>query len=136
MADNLSKDKRSRVMASIKGKNTRPELLVRKMLWTSGIRYRTHDGTIFGRPDISNKKRKVAVFIDGCFWHGCSQCYKEPTSNVEYWKEKICRNKDRRRKVMSELGAKNWHVLEFWEHEVLADPRSVARQISGAFRSP
>src|SRR3989338_10512229 len=83
VADNLSKEKRSKVMASIKGKNTKPELVIRKMLWRKGIRYRTHDKSVFGIPDISIKNKRVAVFIDGCFWHGCNKCYKEPTTNVE-----------------------------------------------------
>ena len=78
MTDNLDRIKRSKIMSSIRGKNTRPELLIRKIIWSSGKRYRIHDKTVYGRPDISNKKRKIAVFIDGCFWHGCKQCYKEP----------------------------------------------------------
>ena len=64
-------------MSAIRGRNTQPELLVRRLLWARGKRYRIHDASVSGTPDISNKKRRVAVFIDGCFWHGCESCYTE-----------------------------------------------------------
>lgn len=132
MADNLSKEKRSKVMASIKSINTKPEITVRKMLWSTGKRYRIHDRTVFGTPDISHKGKKIAVFIDGCFWHGCSRCYKEPRTNVEYWRNKIRRNKERRTLVTMHLSSSNWKVLEFWEHQVLNKPNLVAKRISRA----
>ena len=122
MTDNLDRIKRSKIMSSIRGKNTRPELLIRKIIWSSGKRYRIHDKTVYGRPDISNKKRKIAVFIDGCFWHGCKQCYKEPTTNVSYWREKIIKNQKRRMIVKSHLQMDGWLVLEFWEHEIIKQP--------------
>ncbi|MEO9364093.1 MAG: very short patch repair endonuclease [Nitrososphaera sp.] len=130
MADNLSKDKRSKVMASIRGKNTMPELVVRRLLWASGKRYRIHDRAVYGTPDISNKKKKVAIFIDGCFWHGCTNCYKEPTSNISYWRDKIIRNKDRRNMVIKKLSEGNWTVLQYWEHRVIREPETVAREIA------
>lgn len=130
MADNLSREKRSKVMASIKGKNTKPELLIRKILWSKNKRYRIHDKTIFGTPDISNKRKKIAVFIDGCFWHGCKSCYKEPLTNVEYWRNKIEHNKKRRLLVTENLHSDKWRVLEFWEHEVIQKPQKVANEIS------
>ena len=132
MVDNLSKEKRSKVMASIRSTNTRPEIAVRKMLWSMGKRYRIHDRTVFGTPDISHKGKKVAVFIDGCFWHGCNICYKEPSTNVEYWRNKIRRNKERRILVTKHLFSSNWKVLEFWEHQVLNESNSVAKKISRA----
>ena len=134
MVDNLSKKKRSKVMASIRGTNTMPEMAVRKILWSIGKRYRVHDRTVFGTPDISHKGKKVAVFIDGCFWHGCSICYKEPSTNVEYWRNKIRRNKERRILVTRHLSSSNWTVLEFWEHQVLNEPNSVAKKISRAMQ--
>jgi len=116
-------------MKSIKGKNTKPELAVRKILWSKGIRYRIHDKSVFGVPDISNKKRKLAIFIDGCFWHGCKRCYKEPTTNTAFWKEKIRNNKKRRLKVRRILKKQGWHVQEFWEHQVNFSPQSVIDSI-------
>ncbi len=129
MTDNLTKEKRSKVMASIRGKNTKPELAVRKILWSNGLRYRIHDNTVFGKPDISNKKKKLAVFIDGCFWHGCNRCYKEPKSNVGFWKNKIIKNKQRRIKVRRELRKNGWKIIEFWEHEIINNPEKTASKI-------
>jgi DNA mismatch endonuclease (patch repair protein) len=127
--DNLSKSNRSRVMASIKGKNTSPEMAVRRLLWAGGKRYRVHDRRVSGIPDISNGRAKVAVFIDGCFWHGCKRCYKEPTSNASFWRAKLERNKLRRQEVKRRLKANGWTVLEIWEHEVVSDPRRAAGEI-------
>ena len=131
--DNLSKSVRSKVMASIKGKDTSPEIAIRRLLWADGKRYRIHDRAVPGIPDISSSRAKVAVFIDGCFWHGCKQCYKEPTSNIGFWREKLRRNRERRSGVKRELKSKGWRVLEFWEHEVLRDPSSVAATIARSF---
>lgn len=129
MTDNLSKKTRSKVMASIRSKNTKPELAIRKILWASNKRYRVHDRTVFGVPDISNKRKRVAVFIDGCFWHGCKTCYKEPSTNVEYWRNKITKNKERRITVTERLLKDSWKVLEFWEHRVSLEAALVAKEI-------
>lgn len=127
--DNLSKSARSRVMASIKGKDTSPEMAVRRLLWAGGKRYRVHNRGVPGIPDISSRRTKVAVFIDGCFWHGCKRCYKEPTSNVGFWRQKLTRNRERRKEVKRELRSRGWKVLEFWEHDVLRDPSAVVAAI-------
>lgn len=71
MADTVSPETRSRMMSKIRSKNTKPEMAVRRTLWKSGLRYRVHDRTLPGTPDISNKRKRLAVFVDGCFWHGC-----------------------------------------------------------------
>ena len=105
-------------MASIRGKNTKPEIVVRKILWDHGFRYRIHDKTVFGKPDISNKSKKIAIFVDGCFWHGCSKCYKEPTTNIQFWRKKIHHNKNRRRVVKKELKKQGWKMIEIWEHQL------------------
>ena len=130
MVDNLTQEARSRVMGSIRGKNTVPELIIRKRLWSLGRRYRKHDRSVPGTPDISNRSKKVAVFIDGCFWHGCSKCYKEPTSNVFFWRRKLLYNRKRREQVTKMLQADRWTVLQYWEHEALSQPHRVARQIA------
>lgn len=130
MTDNLSKEKRSKVMASIKGKDTKPELLLRKHLWVKGMRYRIHDKTIFGRPDISNKKKNLAIFVDGCFWHGCEKCYKEPKSNRAFWKNKLANNLERRKRVKTILKKDGWKVLEFWEHQINQKLEYVTQKIA------
>ena len=129
MADNLSREKRSKVMASIRGKNTKPEVTIRKILWMKGMRYRIHNKSVFGTPDISIKKKKIAIFVDGCFWHGCNRCYKEPKTNVEFWRNKIIQNKKRRIKVRRHLKKEGWRILEFWEHEINSDPILVSKKI-------
>jgi len=129
MADNLSREKRSKVMASIRGKNTKPEVTIRKILWKKGMRYRIHNKSVFGTPDISIKKKRIAIFVDGCFWHGCNRCYKEPKTNVEFWRNKIIQNKKRRIKVRRHLKKEGWRILEFWEHEINSDPVLVSKKI-------
>ena len=118
MADKFSRQVRSRIMASIKGKNTEPEIAVRRILWSHGFRYRIHDRTVLGTPDVSNKRRRLAVFVDGCFWHGCPRCYKEPETNRDFWRNKVERNKRRRDVVRDGLEQKGFRVVEIWEHEV------------------
>ena len=130
MVDRVSKEVRSRIMSSIRGKNTTPEIKIRKLLWANGKRYRIHDGTVVGCPDISNKSKGLAVFIDGCFWHGCGRCYREPKTNTVFWRDKIAANKRRRRSVSRKLRNGGTTVLQFWEHEVNSNPERVARLIS------
>ena len=127
--DRMSPEKRSKVMSRIRSKNTKPETTIRKLLWAKGKRYRIHDKSIFGKPDLTNKSRKTAVFIDGCFWHGCVECYREPKSNVSFWREKLNSNKKRRIRVKENLVSEGWIVLEFWEHEVMRSPKNVISQI-------
>ncbi len=125
MTDRLSAEKRSKVMSKIRSKNTKPETTIRKLLWAEGKRYRIHDKSIFGKPDLTNKARKTAIFIDGCFWHGCAECYREPKSNVSFWREKLQNNQARRVMVKEKLNQGGWNVLEFWEHEVMRSPDTV-----------
>src|ERR1700720_1524639 len=98
--DNVSKDPRSRIMASVRSEGNRTtEILLGRLLRAAGIRgYRKH-WRIQGKPDFAWPGRKVAVFVDGCFWHGCRRCRSIPTSNVEFWKAKIENNRRRDRKV-------------------------------------
>ena len=127
--DRISAEQRSKVMSRIRSKNTKPETTIRKLLWAKGKRYRIHDKSIFGKPDLTNKARKTAVFIDGCFWHGCVECYREPKSNGSFWREKLNYNKARRIRVREYLIGEGWIVLEFWEHEVVRSPDKVVSQI-------
>ena len=131
MPDRFSKDIRSKIMSSIRSKNTQPELLVRKLIWSSGKRYRVHDRTVYGTPDISHKGKKLAIFIDGCFWHGCRKCTAIPQTNTAFWRKKINDNRKRRKKVVSKLKLDGWKMMEFWEHDVKENPNLVASKISG-----
>jgi len=130
VADKFSHEVRSRIMSSIRGKDTMPEIKIRKLLWSMGKRYRIHDRRIFGTPDISNKEKQLAVFIDGCFWHGCQKCYREPKTNPSFWRSKILRNQRRRNVVKYELRKQGVIMLQFWEHDVLSNPIKVANKIS------
>ncbi|MDA8142734.1 MAG: very short patch repair endonuclease [Thermoplasmatales archaeon] len=118
MADNLSREKRSKVMASIKGKNTKPELL----LWNELDKRRFRQfPKIHGNPDMGNVSRKIAIFVDGCFWHGCPICYKPPSSRHEYWSSKLRRNFEHDQYVNNNLKDSGYMVIRFWEHEILSD---------------
>ena len=128
MADRFSKEVRSGIMSRIRGKDTEPELAVRRILWERGLRYRIHDRTVLGTPDICNKRRRLAVFVDGCFWHGCPACYREPKTNVGYWRDKIRRNQRRRETVRVGLKAQGFRVVEIWEHEA-GSPDTVMKKM-------
>ncbi|MGB0652980.1 MAG: very short patch repair endonuclease [Thermoplasmatota archaeon] len=108
---------RSRTMSKIRGKDTKPELILRRALHETGLRYRIHDKSLPGTPDISNKSRKVAIFVDGCFWHGCPEHFKVPKTRTEFWEEKIARNKRKRQATCYELGH-SWNLMSFYECEL------------------
>ena len=116
MVDTRSKEKRSEMMAAVHSKNTSTELLVRRYLWSHGIRYRLHLATLPGKPDIVIPQGKIAIFVHGCFWHGHENCSlgRLPKSNVEYWSEKIKRNTHRDRQVLEKLEADGWHCIVVW----------------------
>lgn len=123
--DVFSTKKRSEIMSKVKGKNTRPELDLRKILWASGMRYRTHYGP--HRIDIAFPGAKVAIFVDGCFWHGCPIHGKVPKSNRDYWAPKLDRNKQRDVETKAALEADGWTVIRLWSHEIKGDPSIVNR---------
>ena len=126
MVDKFSKETRSRIMSKIRATNTKPEIKIRKILYKSGHKgYRLNYKKAPGKPDICYVGKKVAIFIDGCFWHGCPKCYKKPASNKKYWDEKIKTNKKRDRKVNSALKKGNWTILRFWECEVNKETENI-----------
>lgn len=129
MPDIMDPDKRSEVMSKIRGKDTSPELALRRAVWALGCRYRVHDDGVAGIPDLSHRGASVAVFVDGCFWHGCPEHYSKPDTNRGFWEDKINRNKDRDREVERDLRAGGWEVLRFWEHEVEQEATACARQV-------
>ncbi|EXJ13580.1 Very-short-patch mismatch repair endonuclease (G-T specific) [Imhoffiella purpurea] len=115
-------------MSRIRGKDTKPELVVRRALFALGYRYRIGH-KLPGRPDLVFVHQRVAVFIDGCFWHRCPEHFRMPRSNREFWEAKISANCERDRRVDSELTELGWRVLRFWEHEVRREPDVVVGQI-------
>ena len=114
---------RSDLMRKIRAKNTTPEILLRKALWNEGIRYRKENKGITGNPDIAIKKYKLAIFIDGEFWHGYNWKEKKGRiqNNREYWIKKIEGNIARDKKYNQLLTEQKWIVLRFWEHEIKKD---------------
>ena len=116
MPDVVDKATRSRMMAAIKGKNTRPEILVRKALHATGFRFRLHDRKLPGRPDIVLKKYRAVVFVQGCFWHG-HECkdFRWPKTRKAWWRKKIEGNSARDTKNVLALRSGNWRVLTIWE---------------------
>ena len=120
MADNITREQRSKCMASIKGKDTKPEMIVRKYLFSKGLRYRIHVSSLPGNPDIVLPKYKTVVFINGCLWHGHDGCkyYRLPKSNVYFWKTKIKNNKARDILNESKLKEQGWRIIRIWECEI------------------
>lgn len=129
--DNLDRAARSRVMASVKSRDTGPEKALRRLLWRAGVRYRLHARGLPGRPDISNRQARVAVFVDGCFWHKCPRHYRQPASNAAFWRQKVAYNQHRRATVRRDLGNLGWKVVEVWECDLRGKPEVVARRVTG-----
>jgi DNA mismatch endonuclease (patch repair protein) len=107
-------------MSQIKGKNTKPEKLLKKAVWQAGVRYKTPKKPLFGKPDISLKKYKLVIFVDGAFWHGYDWENRKHAikSNWEFWIAKIERNMQRDQEVNGYYQSKGWTVLRFWDFEV------------------
>lgn len=120
MADVKTPEQRSRNMAAIKGKDTKPEIIVRKYLFFRGLRFRVQARKLPGTPDIVLPKYNTAIFVNGCFWHGHEGCkyFRLPKSNVEFWKEKIERNVARDRETMQALLDLGCQVIRVWECEL------------------
>ena len=136
--DRVTKKQRAYNMAAIHGKDTKPEMVVRKWLWGHGFRYRLNHKRLPGKPDIVMRKYRTCIFVNGCFWHGHnvsltpnpspkgegskefdnSECCKIPKTNREFWVAKIQRNQERDLKVQHELAAMGWHSITIWECEL------------------
>ena len=122
-------------MSRVRGKNTKPEIHLRRALYALGVRFRVHDRTVPGTPDISHKAGKVAVFVDGCFWHGCPEHYSRPQSHQGYWDGRLTYNRDLRRRVLVRLEEDGWLVIQSWECAIHGDATEVALQIARAVQS-
>ena len=120
MADVHTPEQRSYNMSQIRGKNTKPEELVRKYLFSKGFRYRKNDSKLLGKPDIVLPKYKTVIFVNGCFWHGHKGCryFVWPKNNAEFWREKISGNIQRDRQNHQLLKQQGWHVIDIWECEL------------------
>ena len=133
--DKLTPEQRHKNMAAIRGKNTKPEMIVRRGLWSRGFRYRLNHKRLPGHPDLVLRKYRTCIFVNGCFWHGhnvamapqiensefrieSSECCKIPKSNREFWVAKIRRNKERDKEEQKKLAAMGWHCITVWECEL------------------
>lgn len=117
MVDVVDRATRSRMMAGIRGRDTKPEITLRKYLHRAGLRYRLHTGNLPGRPDIAFPATKAAVFVHGCFWHrheGCHWC-STPSSNADFWNPKFTRNVERDAEAAVRLHAIGWRAATIWE---------------------
>lgn len=126
MVDFVTPEKRSRIMRGSKSKDTKPELVVRRLLWGMGFGYRLHRRDLPGRPDIAFIGRRKVIFVHGCFWHqheavGCPIA-RRPTSNEHFWQSKFARNKERDQENRRRLEAAGWAVLNIWECDLLDLP--------------
>ena len=117
MADVHSKAQRSYNMSRIRSTNTKPEMLVRKFLFAQGCRYKLHDATLPGKPDIVLPKYKTVIFVHGCFWHGHNNCryYKVPQTRTDWWLNKINTNKVNDAKTVKALKKHGWKIITIWE---------------------
>lgn len=132
MADNLTVEQRSHNMAQIRGRGnlTTEERLV-ALLRVAQIRGWRRHVPLQGNPDFVFRRERVAVFVDGCFWHGCPKCFRMPKSNIDYWQRKIGRNRVRDRRTTRELKLAGWQVIRIWEHS-LGQPNRVAARLRKA----
>ena len=122
MADCHSKETRSYNMSRIRSKNTKPEEIVRKHLFSQGFRYRKNDSKLPGKPDIVLPKYKTVIFVNGCFWHGHTGCkyFVWPQNNAGFWREKIQRNIERDQETYKVLQEMGWKIIVIWECELKA----------------
>ena len=123
MADKHSKETRSYNMSMIKGKDTKPEMLVRRYLHANGFRYSLHSKNLPGKPDIVLAKYKTVIFVQGCFWHGHKNCkyFVTPKTNTEFWVNKITGNISRDVLVMKSLKKEEWKVITIWQCKLKKD---------------
>jgi len=128
MTDIFTKEQRSKLMSKIKTKDTGIEKILRSALWFRRHRFRIQYN-IVGKPDIVFTKQKVAIFCDGCYWHGCPFCKKIPESNKDFWLRKFETNKKRSEKVDRKLQEQGWKVLHFWGHQIKKDLDNVVLEI-------
>lgn len=134
MSDDRTPAQRSETMRRVRGRNTSCEIALRRELHRRGMRYSLRR-KLPGNPDMVFVAARVAVFVDGCFWHGCAQHCRRPSSNRTYWNRKIDRNMNRDESVTRTLREAGWRVVRLWEHEVRASPRRCASRVERIVRN-
>ena len=138
MADTLNRAERSKRMASIRSQNTGPEMVVRKLVHGMGFRYRLHCDSLPGKPDLVFRSRKKVIFVHGCFWHRHSakscKLARLPKSRLDFWAPKLAKNRNRDRRVKSELRNSGWEVLTIWECQ-LKNLGSLSRRVQSFLSS-
>lgn len=125
---------RSANMARIRGKDTGPEVALRRALWQAGLRYRLGMRVEGARPDLTFPQARLVVFVDGCFWHGCPLHYVRPRTKEEFWALKLAVNTHRDRRQTVLLRSSGWHVIRVWEHELAEDLDRTVEAIRVAYR--
>jgi DNA mismatch endonuclease (patch repair protein) len=129
MTDVLTKEQRRFNMSRIRARDTGPEIILRRLLFRSGVRGYRLNYDLPGKPDIVFVKKRLAVFIDGCFWHKCPVHFVKPETRTDFWMKKIDSNVTRDERVNRTLRESGWCVLRFWEHEIRKAPESAAEKI-------
>jgi DNA mismatch endonuclease (patch repair protein) len=133
--DRLTKEQRSKNMQAVKSIGSKEEILLTRALWHLGYRYRKNNKTVFGKPDITFKKMKIAIFVDSEFFHGKDfDTNKKPMTNTEFWEKKIRRNMERDIEVNQKLQTDGWVVLRFWSREIRNKISAVISEIEKAMR--
>ena len=137
MTDVFTPEKRSAVMRRVKGRDTSPELKVRKLLTRLGARYRLHRKDLPGNPDIVLPGRKLAIFVHGCFWHGhdCARGARVPKQNRDYWLAKVARNTARDGAAQAALAAAGWRVVVLWECD-MKDEAALSERLANLLEAP
>ena len=133
MTDNLTKEQRSKCMSRIRSTDTKVEVFFRKFIWNKNLRGYRLKSKIKGKPDLYFPVARLAVFIDGCFWHKCPKCFVRPKSRTDYWNEKISYNVSRDKKTNKLLRKERISVLRFWEHEIRENPDKCFNKLKIAY---
>lgn len=129
MTDVHSNKQRSYNMSRILGRNTGPEITLRQLLYSKGLRGYRLRSKLLGKPDVVFNRYKLVIFIDGCFWHKCPKCFVQPQTRKLFWKTKINNNVERDRKINQKLKKIGWTVIRLWEHEVNKNPDKCLNKI-------
>lgn len=128
--DVMSTEQRSALMGRIRGKDTQPEMALRRAAWALGLRYRLHRSIARIKPDMVFVGARLAVFVDGCFWHCCPLHSVMPKNNRDFWAQKLKRNRERDTESTQRLVKEGWQVLRLWEHEIETSPANCAQKIA------
>lgn len=127
--DSFPNDKRRAIMRKVKSQETTLEKILRSALWKAGIRFRKNDKSLFGKPDVSIKRKRIVIFVDSCFWHGCREHVRMPKTNRQYWIKKIERNVKRDAVVSEYYKETKWLILRVWEHQLNIDLDKIVNEI-------